>query len=115
MRHNMAPERDWVFHSRWLPPWSSRRSPGRFQQAIAAPGSSGTVIGQRVEVSVGGNDPANDLVQELRDAASAVRQDKGHKSWVQGLLSRVGSLADRAVDAVTLDAVHQAAKAVFGS
>jgi hypothetical protein len=94
-------------------PGSSGNVTGMKVTATGGPGS-GNVTGLNVQVSAGGDDAARGLVQELREAAVAVRQDKGHRSWIQGLLSRVGSLADRAVDATAMAGVQEALKTVFG-
>jgi hypothetical protein len=61
-----------------------------------------------------GADPAAELTQELREAATAVRQDKGNRAWLASLLNRVGGLADRAVDVALTAAIGSAMKAVFG-
>jgi hypothetical protein len=98
--------------------------------AVAGPGSSGNVTGLKVvatggpgrgnvvgvqATAVAGPDPANDLVQELRDAAVATRQGKGNKSWFNGLLKRVGALKDRAIDSAAVALVQEGMKAVFGA
>jgi hypothetical protein len=96
----------------------------------AGPGSSGTVIGQKitaiggpgggrvtgmkVNVSNAGPDPAADLTQELRDAATAVRQDKENRAWLTSLLGRVRALTDRVVDVTATTVLEQAIKAAFG-
>jgi hypothetical protein len=97
--------------------------------AVAGPGSSGTVIGMQVTAksgSGGGNvtgfhseaksgpDPAADLIRELHEAATAVRQGGGDRSWMQSLIRRVQSLKDRACDAAVVTAVQQAIGAAFG-
>jgi hypothetical protein len=76
--------------------------------AVDGPGATGNVSG------LGGPDPTADVVRELRDAAVATRNDKGYKSWVPRLLSRVGSLAYRAVDFPAIAGVQEALKAAFG-
>ncbi len=80
--------------------------------AVAGPGG-GTVIGTNVSVGVGGPDPAAALVQELRDAAAAARQDKGNKAWFTSILSRVSALTDRVVDAGLIAVAEEAIKSAF--
>jgi hypothetical protein len=80
--------------------------------AIGGPGS-GNVTGLNVTATAGGPDPAAGIIQELCDAAEAVRQDKGTRSWIQGLLDRVGSLADRTIDATAITAAQMAIRTVF--
>jgi len=75
---------------------------------------SGNVTGLHVEASGGGPDPAAGLIQEMNDAAAAVRKHSAQRSWIHGIVSRVQSLADRAVDASLIVAVEQGIKGVFG-
>jgi hypothetical protein len=93
-------------------PGSTANVTGQRISVTGGPGG-GTVIGQKVEVNAGGPDPAADLVRELREAASAVRQDKGHRAWIQGLVGRVKALADRAIDAGIVSGVQQAITSAF--
>jgi hypothetical protein len=104
---------------------------GNKVSVVAGPGSSGTIIGQQIRATAGpgssgnvtglhaqaiaGADPAADLVRELSEAAAAVRQDKGHRGWLSGLLTRAKSLTDRVVDATAVAAVQQGIAAVFGA
>jgi hypothetical protein len=109
---------------------SPRSVIGMKVSAVAGPGSSGNVTGLKVDVrggpgggnvtglhvqaSAGGPDPAAPLIQEVKDAAAAVRKGNAQRSWVQGIVGRVQSLADRAVDATLVGAVEQGIKVVFG-
>jgi hypothetical protein len=82
---------------------------------VTAVGGSGpgNVTGLKVEAGIGA-DPALDLVTELREAAKATREGKGHRSWIEGLLNRVRSLKDRVIDAAAIAGVQHAVTALFG-
>jgi hypothetical protein len=81
--------------------------------AVGGPGS-GNVTGLHVEAHGGGPDPAADIIKELRDAATAVRQGKAAQPWLKSLLGRASALKDRVVDVAMVAGVEHAIKAVFG-
>lgn len=79
---------------------------GMSVSVTAGPGQKGSIVGLNVSVG-GGPDPQASIIQELREAAQAVRAATAPKSWLDGLVARVKAIADRAIDATAIAAVER--------
>ncbi|WP_139247777.1 hypothetical protein [Hyphomicrobium sp. CS1GBMeth3] len=90
---------------------TSRNVTGVSINVTAGPGS-GSVTGMSVSVTSGQNTLEKNLIRELLEAATAVREGKAAKSWIDSLLLRVRDLGNRALDSA-VEGAAAAATAIF--
>jgi hypothetical protein len=104
---------------------------GQKVTAVAGPGSTGSVIGMKVVATSGpgggtviGNKVSvvatgqrdlseTKLIQELLEAAAAVRKDQAPRSWISGLIDRAGALGNAALNAVVAAAASALASSAL--
>lgn len=75
------------------------------QISVTAQAGPGPAVGSQITVTSGtSSDSELALIRELHEAAETAASGQVPKTWVRGLLDRVGQLNNRAVDGATIAA-----------